>query len=227
MINFIHMAEHFDCKKADGFSSVSDLVRSFATPVTLRSAVAALMVTGCAPSGGQQEAVEPRLIPSSVSKPSTNTKTPGSSHDQLVKTTPPPQALKDKPRAKERFDAVCQSTGEFNITPKDNLLMEARCVKDTAGHEGFQTKDMELKSTPAHHLGIKLIPFETEAHISIERTRDQVTVTLSFIDEKGTSHNIKLPKRAGEKYEYSFTDHVPDDMMPINDWRTFEYTHEQ
>ncbi|MBU0706498.1 hypothetical protein KJ657_02840 [Patescibacteria group bacterium] len=216
------MVEHFDRKATYGFSSALELVRSLATPTTFRSAMVALMVSGCASNGVQQSVKEPEPISSIASKSTTNTGTSVSNHDQLVENSAHHQAPSDKHNAKEKFDAVCQATGEFNITSKDDLLMEIMCVKDAVGFASFRTEDMELRSTSKCHPDIPLAPFANEAYISIERTRDQVTVTLSFRDKKGASNHIELPRIQEGAYKYSFADYVPNDMIPENDFRTFE-----
>jgi len=186
------MAEHFDCKEADGFSSALESVRSLVTPTTFRSAVAALMVSGCASNGLQQSVEEPKPIPVAM------------------------------PKTREVFMAVCQATGSFNLTSKDDLLMETLCAKPSIGGgtpKIFQVEDMEIKRVSEDDANIILTPFENEARVFVERTRDQVVVTLNFQGEDG-SYYIELPPQKG-MYQYSFMGIVSDMVEPKVHWRSF------
>lgn len=216
------MVARFDCKEVNGFLSLPELNRPSIIPTVFRSAVAALVISGCTSSVGQQAVAEPKSAYSSVSKPITSGGTPAVDYNRIAENSASHQVSEDKPDTSEKFAAVCQATGAFKVTPQNDLLMEIRCVKDDIGFAGFRAEDMELRNNSNQNPDIPLTPFVNEAHISIERSRNQITVTLCYRDKKGSPHNIELPKLKGVAYEYSFADYVPDDMLPENDFRTFE-----
>jgi hypothetical protein len=205
------MSHSPNCRIVDEFSSTPESPKPF---VLLRSVLAGLIISGCAPTTGQHGVISPKTASSAISPAGTHQ--PPHAQFDTRQVRPHVSEEKQSKETKETFNAVCQATGDFNITPENNLLMEVMCIKHNARFDTFRAEDLELSSNPSYASDIPLSPFENRAHISIKRNRDQVTLILSFSNKRGNPQQIELPELKGGKYGYSFSDYVPDDMIPIN-----------
>lgn len=199
------MAERYNYNVADGLSSALESTRSLVTPTTFRSAVAALMVSGCASNGVQQNVEVPKPIP--------------------VDILPETQVNEDDEinGFESGFPAFCQATGDFYMTPKDDLRMKVLCARPSfSGEEPqvFQAEDMELSRESEEDAITLNSLFGNEARIFVERTRDQVVVTLNFQGEDG-SYYIELPPQANA-YKYSFARFVHTMLQPRIQLRNYE-----
>ncbi len=200
------MAKRCDRQMADRLSFVRDSVRSFATPTALRSAVAALMVSGCASNGVQQNVEEPKPMPSVASA-----EAQANGNDEMS-------------GFENVLPVFCQATGDFYVTPKDDLRMKILCARPSffgGEPQVFQAEDTELSMGSEDDDAIALNSlFGNEARIFVERTRDKVVVTLNFQGEDG-SYYIELPPQANV-YKYSFARFVHTMMKPRIQLRSYE-----